>query len=187
MPSHIHVLLGMWQDAVNANQAAFRADEIYVRRSGMLNVYTGYRLHNIHFVAYAAMFAGNAAALDRHAKLPMTSLILSLFSLSLPLCVRVCVSSGQFGPAMEAAEAAKRTMPEAVLSDAYLAQFFEAFYSIDLHVLIRFGKWDDILRRDIPSNKKVGMRSVFCVISPLLLILFPLCVHSSSYILTQYA
>ena len=43
---------------MEANIQAQIADEKYVVYAGINNCYTGYRLHNIHFIAYAAMFAG---------------------------------------------------------------------------------------------------------------------------------
>lgn len=58
MPSHIYVLLGMYDEAAQCNIEAIRADEKYHLKAGNINYYTGYRIHNIHFVAYAAMFAG---------------------------------------------------------------------------------------------------------------------------------
>jgi hypothetical protein len=38
---------------------AMAADEAYVKKEGDANCYTGYRIHNMHFVAYSAMFAGD--------------------------------------------------------------------------------------------------------------------------------
>lgn len=58
MPSHIHVLLGMWEEAIEYNSLAFQADEKYAQYAGISNCYTGYRIHNMHFISYAAMFAG---------------------------------------------------------------------------------------------------------------------------------
>ena len=58
MPSHIYILLGMWEEAIVANKEANIADEKYVANAGIDNCYTGYRIHNIHFISYAAMFAG---------------------------------------------------------------------------------------------------------------------------------
>jgi hypothetical protein len=49
----------------------------------------------------------------------------------------------------------------AVLQCAFLAKYFEAFVSIDLHVLIRFGKWDELLRYPIPATPEV-----LCLPSP---------------------
>ena len=58
MPSHIYVLLGMYQEAADANIEAWQVDEVYVKKEGIFNYYTGYRIHNMHFISYAAMFAG---------------------------------------------------------------------------------------------------------------------------------
>lgn len=63
MPSHIYVLLGMWKEAVDANVRASIADAAYVEKEGIFNYYTGYRIHNLHFISYAAMFAGKIKAI----------------------------------------------------------------------------------------------------------------------------
>lgn len=60
MPSHIYILLGMYGDAADANIEAIVKDDIFAEKEGIVNYYTGYRLHNMHFVAYAGMFAGTA-------------------------------------------------------------------------------------------------------------------------------
>lgn len=58
---------------------------------------------------------------------------------------------GQFGPAMEAAEELTTTVPDAVLRP--LADWFEAFVPMKQHVLIRFGKWQDILDQPLPEDE----------------------------------
>ncbi|MFI6869003.1 tetratricopeptide repeat protein [Nocardia sp. NPDC050406] len=58
MPSHIYVLCGDYRAAVSANSAAIVADEKYVREQGQINFFTLYRLHNLHFKIYGAMFLG---------------------------------------------------------------------------------------------------------------------------------
>jgi hypothetical protein len=65
MPSHIYVLLGMYREAAEANIAAWEVDEVYVKKEGIFNFYTGYRVHNMHFISYAAMFAGLSQRLQR--------------------------------------------------------------------------------------------------------------------------
>jgi tetratricopeptide (TPR) repeat protein len=65
MPSHIYVLLGMYQDAAEANIDAWEVDEVYVKKEGIFNYYTGYRIHNMHFISYAAMFAGTVVLHSR--------------------------------------------------------------------------------------------------------------------------
>ncbi|TPX16042.1 uncharacterized protein E0L32_000376 [Thyridium curvatum] len=58
MPSHLHILCGNYQEAVKCNAEAAEANEKYAHRNGDLNFYTVYRLHDYHFLVYAAMFAG---------------------------------------------------------------------------------------------------------------------------------
>lgn len=61
MPSHIDVLCGDYQNVVHWNQRAVLADLKYLDREGAFNIYTGYRIHNYHFIIYGAMFLGQFA------------------------------------------------------------------------------------------------------------------------------
>lgn len=58
MPTHIDVLCGNYHDALHWNQAAIVADRKYLDREGVMNFYTGYRVHDYHFAVYGAMFLG---------------------------------------------------------------------------------------------------------------------------------
>ncbi|KAI1632180.1 TPR domain protein [Biscogniauxia mediterranea] len=60
MPSHIDVLVGDYQKAVEANQKAILADEVFFEREDPLMFYTLYRAHDFHFRIYAAMFAAQS-------------------------------------------------------------------------------------------------------------------------------
>jgi tetratricopeptide (TPR) repeat protein len=65
MPSHIDVLVGDYRAVIDANQAAYEADERYVAVGGPMNAYTLYRCHDLHFLVYGAMFVGDrGTALD---------------------------------------------------------------------------------------------------------------------------
>ncbi|KAJ5182684.1 TPR domain protein [Penicillium capsulatum] len=65
MPTHLDILVGDWRRSVASNQASTVADERYFTRSGGMNFYTFYRMHNYHSLIYAAMFAGQSrVALD---------------------------------------------------------------------------------------------------------------------------
>ena len=119
MPSHIYVLLGMWHDAVKVNINASIVDSIYVLKEGIFNCYTGYRIHNLHFIAYAAMFLGS------------------------------------FQHAMEASHMINQSLPDELLRDPVWNKYFESFLSVELHVLIRFGMWDDILKKAAPKDKQL--------------------------------
>ncbi|KAI1173427.1 TPR domain protein [Nemania sp. FL0916] len=70
MPTHIDVLVGDYQAAIDSNQKAIRADGVFFARENPLQFYTLYRAHNYHFCIYAAMFAARSAvALDTVAQL----------------------------------------------------------------------------------------------------------------------
>jgi len=58
MPSHLYVLCGMFQEALDSNIEAVEADEKYVAANPEIGIYSLYMLHNIHFQMYAAMFLG---------------------------------------------------------------------------------------------------------------------------------
>lgn len=118
MPTHIDVLCGNYHDALHWNLAAIAADRKYLDREGVMNFYTGYRIHNYHFAVYGAMFLG------------------------------------QFAPALAAAEELIATMPTDFLRipSPPMADFFESYLAVKQHVLVRFGKWDDIIAQDLPAD-----------------------------------
>ncbi len=58
MPTHIDVLCGHYHNVVIWNQKAVEADLKYYVREGAFNIYSGYRLHDYHFVIYGALFMG---------------------------------------------------------------------------------------------------------------------------------
>ena len=72
---------------------------------------------------------------------------------------------GQFGPAMEAAEELIETLPEELLrmGSPPMADWLEGFVPMKQHVLIRFGRWRDILAQPFPED-----RELFCVTTAML-------------------
>jgi tetratricopeptide (TPR) repeat protein len=58
MASHIDVLCGDYQNVVWRNHRAAEVDRKYEAMAGGENFYTVYRVHNVHFEAYGAMFLG---------------------------------------------------------------------------------------------------------------------------------
>jgi tetratricopeptide (TPR) repeat protein len=67
---------------------------------------------------------------------------------------------GQFAPAREAADEMIASLPEEILSIEVppMADWLEGFASMKMHVLIRFGKWHEIVAEPLRQN-----RSLFCV------------------------
>src|SRR6185437_14471327 len=54
------------------------------------------------------------------------------------------------------------TMPEAMLRipSPPMADFFESYVSIRQHVLIRFGKWREIIAQDLPADRDLYCNTV---------------------------
>lgn len=60
---------------------------------------------------------------------------------------------GQPGPALEAADELVANLPETILRP--MADWLEAFIPMKQHVLIRFGRWHDILAQDLPEDSEL--------------------------------
>ena len=61
MPSHIYSRVGDFPAAIKSNAAAAEADQNYISVSGATGMYPAmYYSHNLHFLAYAAMQAGES-------------------------------------------------------------------------------------------------------------------------------
>ena len=64
---------------------------------------------------------------------------------------------GQYRPAIEAAEELIATVPEAALriESPPMADFLESYIAMKQHVLVRFGKWREIIDQDLPSDPEL--------------------------------
>lgn len=76
MATHIDVLCGDYHNVIVRNQRAAAVDRRFEDYAGSANFYTLYRIHNVHFEAYGAMFIGRksqalAAAADLRRLLPI--------------------------------------------------------------------------------------------------------------------
>lgn len=62
---------------------------------------------------------------------------------------------GQFEPAIKAAQELIDTTPEELLRipSPPMADFLEAYLSVKQHVLVRFGKWREIIAQDLPEDR----------------------------------
>ena len=61
---------------------------------------------------------------------------------------------GQYTPALKAAQELIDTMPEEVLHmpSPPMADFVESYLSVKQHVLVRFGKWGEIIAQELPKD-----------------------------------
>jgi len=61
MPSHTYIRRGRWQEAVEANERAIKADNDYAKTVPGQQFYRMYMAHNHHMLAFAAMMQGQSA------------------------------------------------------------------------------------------------------------------------------
>jgi tetratricopeptide (TPR) repeat protein len=73
---------------------------------------------------------------------------------------------GQYGPAMAAAQELIDTTPEELLRipSPPMADFVEGYLPMKQHVLIRFGKWHEIIAQELPRD-----RELFCSTTAMML------------------
>jgi tetratricopeptide (TPR) repeat protein len=113
MPSHIDVLTGAWEKAVDSNLAAIEADRRYRAISPRQGFYHIYMAHNHQMLTFA------------------------------------CMMDGRSKMALEAARDIARGVPEDYARRE--APIVEPFFLIRYDALVRFGRWDEILREPAPS------------------------------------
>lgn len=76
----------------------------------------------------------------------------------LHLMMYTCMFLGQFQPAIAAAQEMCATLSRDVLDVAgkpYLAMTMEGYYSMMMHVLVRFGKWQQIIDTPMPEDPQL--------------------------------
>ena len=125
MAAHIDMWVGHYKEAVDINKIAVAADEEYRKESGEENNF--YKVYRMHNFHFGAWAA---------------------------------MFNGQFAVAMRYAEDAERQLDEtavsAILGDFNVGSiYYEAFTTIPWHVLVRFGKWEEIVQR--PMKKPVDL------------------------------
>ena len=130
MPSHIDAWVGQWKEAIDCNIAAVEADDRYVEKSGNESqFYKFYRMHNHHFVVWCAMFDGQYKTALKYARKAVDTLPAGDEDSGVNFMLAGIIPMG--------------------------AIFLESYVTMPWHVMIRFGKWDDILKEPLHSDKDV--------------------------------
>lgn len=122
MPSHIYTRVGRYGDAADTNERAIDVDRAYFKVAPPPRFYSLYFLHNVHFLAYAAMMEGRPEK------------------------------------ALEAARRIEDEVPEDFLRD--FVHIADGITSTKLHVLIRFGRWEDVLKVPKPEDRRFLSRAI---------------------------
>ena len=130
MPSHIDAWVGQWKEAIDCNIAAVEADDRYVEITGNESqFYKFYRMHNHHFVVWCAMFDGQYRTALKYARKAVETL-----------------------PAGDANSGVQFMLAGVIPMGAI---FLESYVTMPWHVMIRFGKWDEILNEPLHTDKDV--------------------------------
>ena len=124
MASHIDIWVGQYKQAIEANQKAIAADHSYISARG--EWYDFYTYYQLHNYQFLTWAA---------------------------------MFNGEYTVAMKCAEDLKSQIGPNLISLKFGDVPFglihmEPFASVDWHVLVRFGKWEDIINRPINENKK---------------------------------
>jgi tetratricopeptide (TPR) repeat protein len=130
MPSHIDAWVGQWKEAVDCNIAAVEADDRYVEITGNESqFYKFYRMHNHHFVVWCAMFEGQYEVAMKYARKAVATLPAGDKDSGVQFMLAGIIPMG--------------------------AIFLESYVTMPWHVMIRFGKWDEILNEPLHTDKAV--------------------------------
>jgi tetratricopeptide (TPR) repeat protein len=127
MPAHIYIRTGQYDRSADTNERAIKVDKTYFKTAPPPRFYNLYYVHNVHFVAYSAMF------------------------------------EGRYEKAMEAARQMDREVAEIAPLNAFLRAFApqaEGLTPVTYHVMVRFGKWEDILKEPEPDDYRMISRAM---------------------------
>lgn len=148
MASHIDVLTGDYATVVARNQVAVQADRKFLEHAGANNFYTLYRCHNYHFIVYGALFLAQPAPALQAAQELIDTLPSELLQRS-----------------PDWFEVSKHIHAEYMYFFFYSLYFFvffltctrsaQSFVATKQHVLVRFGKWQEILDQPLPDNAQL--------------------------------
>jgi tetratricopeptide (TPR) repeat protein len=134
MPSHIYMRVGRYQDGYEVNIDASEADENYIAQCRAQGLYpVGYYPHNLHFLVWAATLQGKSTAALRHAR---------KIERELPQFLEL-----------------EGDVPRDVRGDAW--RIHEHFMSQSLYTLVRFGRWQAILKEPRPPESARFMTGIW--------------------------
>jgi tetratricopeptide (TPR) repeat protein len=128
MPSHIDAWVGQWKEAIECNIAAVEADDKYVEITGNESqFYKFYRMHNHHFVVWCAMFDGQYETALKYARKAVDTLPVGDENGGVKFMLAGIIPMG--------------------------AIFLESYVTMPWHVMIRFGKWEEIINEPMYDDK----------------------------------
>ncbi|KAE8377996.1 TPR-like protein [Aspergillus bertholletiae] len=136
MPTHIDAAVGDYRRAIDSNHEAVLADDKYFAQSSVSLVPGG----SLAYVGYRVHY----------------------------ICAKLyaAMMSGRFEDAMSAAEKLEQVIDQQLLSvtSPPMADIVESFLASKAHVLIRFGRWQEILRLELPTDRGLYCATVATIL-----------------------
>ena len=90
---------------------------------------------------------------------PPPAIYLVYYAHNLHFLAFASMMEGRYEPAMQAARQLERDMPEAALRQ--LAGLIEGIMPTTYHVMIRFGRWNEVLAEPLPPDYRLVSRAVY--------------------------
>ncbi|RAH69907.1 cytoplasmic protein [Aspergillus aculeatinus CBS 121060] len=136
MPTHIDAAVGDYRRAVDCNHLATLADDKYFSPASLSLLPGG----SLTYIAYRVHY----------------------------ICAKLyaAMMSGRFADAMSAAEKLEAVLDDQLLSieSPPVADSVESFVASKAHVLIRFGRWEEILTLPLPANRELYCASTAVIL-----------------------
>ncbi|RAH48762.1 cytoplasmic protein [Aspergillus brunneoviolaceus CBS 621.78] len=136
MPTHIDAAVGDYCRAVDSNHLATLADDKYFSPQSLSLLPGG----SLTYIAYRVHY----------------------------ICAKLyaAMMSGRFADAMSAAEKLEAVLDDQLLSieSPPVADSVESFVASKAHVLIRFGRWEEILTLPLPANRELYCASTAVIL-----------------------
>jgi tetratricopeptide (TPR) repeat protein len=130
MPSHIDAWVGQWKEGMDCNIDGVAADDKFVKTTGKDSMfYKFYRMHNTHFVVWCAQHIGAYEIAMKYARKAEAQLPAGDKDSGVSFMLAGIIPMG--------------------------AIFLESYLTMPWHVMIRFGKWDDILAEPLREDRAV--------------------------------
>ncbi|RAK77438.1 cytoplasmic protein [Aspergillus fijiensis CBS 313.89] len=136
MPTHIDAAVGDYRRAVDSNHLATLADDKYFSCESLSLLPGG----SLTYIAYRVHY----------------------------ICAKLyaAMMSGRFADAMSAAKKLEAVLDDRLLSieSPPVADSVESFVASKAHVLIRFGRWEEILTLPLPANRELYCASTAVIL-----------------------
>ncbi|SPQ19921.1 970aee8e-26b8-41a8-8104-c483523fc850 [Thermothielavioides terrestris] len=163
-PGLLHLYIHLMEMSRNPEQALQAADRLrgLVPDAGHLN----HMPTHIDVLCgdYRQAVASNAAAIKADTKFVSRDGAINFYSLyrchDFHFRIYAAMFAGQSAVALETAAQLEQTLPEALLriQSPPMADWLEGFLSMRVHILVRFGRWQDITQLELPAD-----RELYCV------------------------